>query len=141
MFRALILALSMLVLAAGSGAAQWQESVRTALYRDTQGMRGSGYELVSFWTGTLTTQYQTDLVVTLNYGGQYRLVGECDGACSDLDFELYNDDGDLIAYDRLPNTVPWVGLVAPYTGEFRLRVKMASCGNDYCGYGVGLFRR
>ncbi|HSU12903.1 hypothetical protein [Longimicrobium sp.] len=141
MIRTLTLALSLLVLSASAAAAQWREAIRTAIDRDTWRWQQDGYAETDVWTGTLYDGDDTDLYVTLAGGVSYRFVGKCDENCSDLDFGLYYANGNSISTDLESDATPVVVVTPRWTGRFRLRVTMASCDADYCGYGVGMFVR
>jgi hypothetical protein len=140
MIRTLTLVIGMIVLSAGSAAAQWQESLRNAVYNGTGNWRAAGWDMIDFQTGTLYDNYSTDLYVTLQGGVEYRFVGKCDANCSDLDFEIFDSYGNSIDTDYGSDDTPVVSLTPRYTTRFRLHVMMASCSADFCGYAVGMFR-
>jgi hypothetical protein len=141
MIRIIAVSLTLLALSTASAAAQWQSSVRTAMYRDTDGLRDAGYEMIDFQTGTLEEDYGTDLYVTLYSGVSYQFVGECDRNCTDLDLGLYDADGNSIDSNYAADDTPVVTVIPRWTGRFRLHISMASCDANICGYGIGLFRR
>jgi hypothetical protein len=140
MIRTLALVLGLAVLSVSNAAAQWQQSLRRAVYNDTGTWRAAGWEMVDFQTGTLYDDYSTDLYVTLLGGVEYRFVGECDVNCSDLDFEVFDLNGNSIDVDYGSDDTPVVSLTPTYTTRFRLHVVMANCAASYCGYAVGMFR-
>lgn len=141
MTRTLAIAISLLLLSGSGTAAQtWQQYIRNTLYRDTGTLRDAGYTMSSFVTGTLYDGYAADHDVSLRAGVSYRIVGECDTNCSDLDIKLYDENGNLVSSDLQDDDTPVVSVTPRWSGDFRIHVIMANCITDYCGYGVGLFR-
>ena len=142
MTRTLTLVLSLLAFSATGAAAQtWRDYIQNSIYRDTRAWRDAGYSSGTVRTATLYDGDGTDLYYTLAAGVSYRFVGECDSKCYDLDLELYDGSGNLIDSDVEDDDTPVVSVTPRWTGQFRVHVHMADCGNDYCGYGVGVYIR
>lgn len=62
--------------------------------------------------------------LTLYRGTKYMFVGCGDSNCKDLDFYLYDENGNLIDRDRKIDNKPIVEVTPRWTGTFRLYVKM-----------------
>jgi hypothetical protein len=78
---------------------------------------------------------------TLIKGERYKMVGVCDNDCSDIDFELRDENGNLIDEDTAKDDIPIVEVTPIRTGKFTLRVSMQSCSNSAgCDYGVDVYR-
>jgi len=78
---------------------------------------------------------------TLAKGNTYKIVGVCDNDCSDIDFELRDDNGNLIDSDSAKDDIPIVEVTPIRTGKFTLKVFMQSCSNSVgCVYGVDVYR-
>ena len=104
-------------------------------------LANAGYELLGERTGWLSNGASTSYRVSLVQGTEYTFRGTCDGDCSDLDLELEDANGRLVDSDYDPDDVPIVGIEPSRTGWFRVRVIMASCSENPCGYAVGRFGR
>lgn len=102
-------------------------------------MRLSGYVHRDTFNGALNDGTYESLTVTLRAGVTYSLLGVCDGDCDDLDFRLFDDDGNEVARDVSPDDTPLVRITPTRTQEYHLHVIMASCAADPCSYGVGLY--
>lgn len=74
--------------------------------------------------------------VTLRGGVEYTFVGACDRDCSDLDLQLFDQNGNLIDQDVLTDDVPVVSVTPEWTGRFSLKVIMASCSVSPCVYRI-----
>ncbi|NJL98735.1 MAG: hypothetical protein HC924_07940 [Synechococcaceae cyanobacterium SM2_3_2] len=57
-----------------------------------------------------------------------QISGWCDSDCYDLDLVLVDGSGQAVSEDFLPDAVPVV--MAPYSGEFSVRVIMANCSHS-----------
>jgi hypothetical protein len=91
-------------------------------------------------TGSLSDRRSESWSFTLLRDRTYRFDGACDQDCSDLDFELYDENGNLVDSDLLLDDFPVVTVTPSRSGRFRLRVTMASCDVSPCGYDVDLYR-
>lgn len=146
--RTLTAALPLVLLSAcatggGSGAAQATSTVNRLLASASNLARSHGYTQAASRpaTGALNNGNSTNVGVTLNAGGQYLLVGVCDGDCSDMDLRLSSPGGNTIAQDVANDDTPVLQFTAPTTGEYNVRVMMARCSANPCYYGVSLYRR
>jgi hypothetical protein len=104
-------------------------------------LAGIGYNLVGEKTGWLQDGQSTTFRVRLAQGTEFTFRGTCDSDCSDLDLELYDGNGNLVDSDYDPDDVPVVGVEPAWSGWFRVRVIMADCSREPCGYAVGRFSR
>ncbi len=86
--------------------------------------------------GMLDHGYYRTHTVALRGGVEYAFVGACDRDCSDLDLQLFDENGNLIDSDLLGDDVPVVTVVPEWTGRFYVKVIMASCSVSPCGYTV-----
>lgn len=84
-------------------------------------------------------QYQYVTVDTR--GVRYLVVGACDNDCTDLDFVLYDENGNYIDGDTGDDDIPMVEVTPRRTGTFELRVRMYECSVNPCYWGVGVYRR
>jgi hypothetical protein len=87
-------------------------------------------------SGMLEHGYYRIHNVTLRSGVEYTFVGACDRDCSDLDLQLFDENGNLIDEDLLRDDVPVVSVTPEWTGRFHVKVIMASCSISPCGYTI-----
>lgn len=87
-------------------------------------------------SGMLDHGYYRVHNITLRSGVEYTFVGACDRDCSDLDLQLFDENGNLIDEDLLADDVPVVTVVPDWTGRFHVKVIMARCSISPCGYTV-----
>jgi hypothetical protein len=88
----------------------------------------------------LYSGYYGTWTLTLNKGVSYGLLAACDQSCGDIDLELYDENGRLVASDLKSDGYPFVGVTPRWSGEFTLKVTMVTCRDQPCLYGFGLFR-
>ena len=91
--------------------------------------------------GTLESGAGVGLEVDLEFGGEYMIVGVCDGDCSDLDLSLLDLDGNLLFEDELDDDAPILSFTAPRGGTHFLMVHMYACSVDPCSFGYKVYRR
>lgn len=104
--------------------------------------RDSGYRRTHdlFFDHLDDDQYQY-VTVDLTAGVRYLFVGACDNDCSDLDFTLYDANGNYVDGDTASDDTPMVRVTPRRTGNFELRVRMYECSVNPCSWGVGVYRR
>lgn len=79
--------------------------------------------------------------VRLQAGVSYRIVGVCDDDCSDLDMELYDDEGKFVANDIATDDIPWTDVTPLRSGVFTSRVWLANCTSEPCYVGAMVLRK
>jgi hypothetical protein len=89
----------------------------------------------------LTHDDYDNITINLRAGTSYAIIGVCDRDCQDLDIVLYDRAGNVIASDLQNDDTPLVRINPNRSGTYRIRVNMASCNNNPCYYGVGVFGR
>jgi hypothetical protein len=118
------------------------DQVRAQLLVAAIAFTDKGYELTSApYTGSLRQGQVDDLKVDLNAGQNYLFIGLCDQDCGDIDLYLYDENGQLIDSDIKNDDKPLVLVTPRWSGRFYIKVKMVSCSNQPCFYGVGNFRK
>lgn len=80
-----------------------------------------------------------NLTLTLQGGRTYAIIGVCDNDCHDLDFDLYDNDDNLLESDHADDDYPFVQITPAWTDTFTLNVIMYNCKTEPCYYGVGVF--
>lgn len=76
--------------------------------------------------------------VNLNGGAQYRVIGACDNECTNVDIEVADASGRVLASDVLPDDYPVVTFTAPANGAYQVRIIMRTCTIAPCYAGARL---
>jgi hypothetical protein len=75
--------------------------------------------------------------VSLTAGTAYRIVGACDGDCTNFDIEVIDvSTGGVVASDMLPDDWPIVNYTPPANGQFIVRSLMQTCNVAPCFAGT-----
>lgn len=82
-----------------------------------------------------------ELVYALAGGHEYLIHGVCDGDCDDLDINVYDDKGKLLASDTDDDDSPAVILKVGEAADFTVEVVMAACNNGPCYYAVDALQK
>lgn len=69
-------------------------------------------------------------------GAAYRIIGACDNECSDIDIELIDASGAVVASDTLPDDYPIVDHAPTANGAYVVRMIMQRCTVAPCFAGV-----
>ncbi len=72
----------------------------------------------------------------LDGGREYVFQAACDRMCTDLDMELVDQHGAVLASDTSDAQWPVVTFTPAATGRYTLRVWVKSCFEEYCYVGV-----
>jgi|GEM_PF-1494631 len=120
---------------------KWTLQVRRQLIEIAEKLGDNGIELTSEpYIGSLNSGQRRTLTISLRKNKPYAIVGVCDNDCSDLDLDIYDENGNLISSDHKANSFPFIGLRPKWTGEFTVKVNMVSCSTEAdCRYGIGVF--
>jgi hypothetical protein len=89
----------------------------------------------------LNHRREQNITLQLRAGVDYVIAGACDRDCSDLDFTLYDENGNYIDSDTGSDDFPIVEVTPQWTGPFTLKVHMYQCSVNPCHWGVGVYRR
>lgn len=117
-------------------AAQQAQLTRIGLGLAYDGFRSTHERQV----GSLYEDESTTFSVWLDQGTQYVFRGTCDRDCSDVDLELKRN-GHVVESDFAADDVPEITVRPPRSGWYQVRVIMASCSIEPCGFAVGTFGR
>ena len=89
--------------------------------------------------GSLNDDGDESILVSLTAGTHYVIVGACDNDCSDVDLQVFNNQGTKLGEDMETDDKPVVEVTPSYTGQFRVKILMANCRTNPCYYGVQVF--
>jgi hypothetical protein len=90
-------------------------------------------------TGTLRADDNLNLIVSLEAGVRYRIAGQCDKDCTDLDLQV-SRDGRKVVEDLEVDDVPIVHVTPPTDGNYDVKVIMVTCKVNPCGWAVGVLK-
>lgn len=118
--------------------AQLEQLVRSyldeAVRRNGQGFgpsAGFSDEITSLQPGT-DHRWQVNLVG----GANYRVLGGCDNECQNLDIELIDSTGAVVASDMGPDDFPVVNFRPSANGSYIVRIMMQTCTVAPCYAGA-----
>ncbi len=136
--RAALVPLAMMVPVGGAMAQD--DLVGRLLAKADELSRNDGYRPTG-WTrsGDLKQGERAELAVKLTGGKSYKLVGACDGDCKDMDIQIVDLNGQEVDRDELDDDFPIVHV--PQSGNYTVRVIMASCSASPCAYGVRAYAK
>lgn len=111
--------------------------------RNRRYARQAGYHTESHerYRGRLNQGASHTHSFVLDRNQSYRIYGDCDGDCSDMDFVLYDEYGNVVAEDELSDSVPIVNVTPRRTARFSLKTTMHRCSINPCVYAVQIFRK
>ena len=79
--------------------------------------------------------------MNLRHGYQYKILGVCDKDCKDLDFKLFDDNGNQVSSDSSSDSMPIVDVSPKRSAKFKLQVNMYSCTRNPCFYALTVMRK
>jgi hypothetical protein len=128
---------------APAGGVNYQQQILERLGQVQQAFVTQGFQqLGQPYVGQLPQgQYFNLPQVTLEVGGDYRIIGVCDSDCGDLDLVLYDQNNIVVAQDNLADATPVVAVAPQWTGPFTVQAVMHNCTVAPCYYAVVLYGR
>jgi hypothetical protein len=90
---------------------------------------------------SLATAATSDVVVNLEAGKTYRVLGRCGTGCADLDLRLTNSANEQMATDFGTNNTPQIEHTATATGQYTLTMSMFNCTTGRCDAAVRFISR
>jgi hypothetical protein len=137
-----IVVAALLVPAAASAQNQWERTVRNQVSQHSDFLSNRGYTMSGdVYDGKLNDDYYQDLTITLSPGTSYAFMAVCDQDCHDVDLRLFDPYGNEVDSDVRTDDWPIVSITPQFKGTYEVRVVMASCSNNPCYYGVGVFTK
>jgi len=132
-----LVALGALLPLTSSAQDQWETEVRAQLTMIEALVESEGYTRYGNVTVDSMRDDATDtFTVRLQGGHNYKIIGVCDTDCGDIDFVIYDEDGDKIDEDVSTDDVPIVSVSPRWDAKYELRVKMYDCTQNPCRYGI-----
>lgn len=137
----ILLVLPLVVVAAARPTAAQTPVIRELLGTSRAVAANYGWLRIDWAWGDLHDDYHHDVTANLQPYTTYHVVGVCDRDCSDLDLKVLGPDGNLVVQDVATDDSPIVTFTTGGDGAYTIRVIMASCHVEPCGWGINLFRR
>ncbi|THH40700.1 hypothetical protein [Neolewinella litorea] len=133
----LIFLFALLGLNATSAAQCQQESIRSQINNVTAQMTDIGYEMVYLTRCGSLGEGESEIHDVELYGGvPYKIFAVCDGDCPDLDLQLYDGKGKLVADDTLDDYTPIVDVNPDAEATYHAKVIMYDCDVEPCYYAI-----
>jgi hypothetical protein len=123
-------------------AAAYQQQILARLGQVEQSFAAQGFQqLAPPVSGSLPQGQFTNVPVTLEVGGDYRIIGVCDNDCGDMDLILYDQNNNVVSQDNLQDATPIVSVAPQWTGPFTVQAVMHNCTVAPCYYALVLYGR
>lgn len=128
--------------AAPAAAPNYQQQILERLGQVEQAFAAQGFQQISDpVTGQMPQGQTMAHPLTLEQGGEYRIIGVCDNDCGDLDLILYDENNVLISQDQLTDATPVVSVTPAWSGAFAVHAVMHNCTVNPCYYALVLYGR
>ena len=82
-----------------------------------------------------------DFAVALASGVNYKIVGGCDNECNNVDLELRNAAGQVVASDVAPDDHPVISFTPSAAGQYSIRVLLKTCTIAPCYVGARVLQQ
>lgn len=123
-------------------AQNYQQQILDRLAQVEQAFAAQGFRrMAEPVSGSLQQAQFFNTPVTLETGGDYRIIGVCDNDCADLDLFLYDENNNLISQDNATDATPIVSVTPQWSGAFTAQAVMHSCTVQPCYYALVLYGR
>jgi hypothetical protein len=120
----------------------YQQQITNQLTRAATAISGQGYVADRApIMGSLNDDANEGVLVQLNAGVRYAILGVCDNDCTDVDLRIFDPMGNQLDQDLEVDDTPVLEFVASSSGQYRIQVLMATCNANPCYYGVQVFVR
>ena len=120
-------------------AQSYARTVWEQLDRAYNRVSSNGFTTRNYILGRLDEGDTDTWTLTLYGGNDYKVVGACDGDCQDVDLFVDNDNGKTLASDESRDDAPVANVHIDDTGSYKFRVKMYTCKENPCYYGIAIF--
>ena len=120
----------------------YQQQITRQLTNAAGAVSGQGYSADRAPVmGSLNDDARESVLMQLNSGVRYAILGVCDNDCTDVDLRVQDPMGNMVGEDLATDDTPVVEFVSGQTGQYRVTVMMATCNTNPCYYGVQVFAR
>jgi len=120
----------------------YQQQILDRLGQVEQAFVSQGFQrLAEPVSGQLPQGQFYNTPVTLEAGGEYRIIGVCDSDCADMNLILYDQNNNVVSQDILQDATPIVSVAPQWTGPFTVQAVMQNCTVQPCYYALVLYGR
>lgn len=134
--------LSMPLLAVSQQSSPYYREMSDRLVRAAAMLVMAGYQLSHEpHVETYARNSYRDMNLTLEGNRQFAMVAVGDDDARNIDIQLFDQEGRLIAQDVRPDAVAVVQVATYYTARYTLRVIMRQCDTPDAFVGLGVFVR
>ncbi|MDO1559031.1 hypothetical protein Q0812_06270 [Brevundimonas sp. 2R-24] len=117
-----------------------QRMLNDMMWREANRPIGQGHTYFHGEVGSLNDDQTRESRVIGGWGGTVTVAGFCDDVCRDLDLEILDSQGDVVASDVRIDTTPVVTFTSLASETYQLRVRMYDCpAGATCYYAVGAY--
>lgn len=135
------ISLAVLLLTCSSFAsADWLDQVRS-INRDLAREAGYYTESHNIKYDSMREGGRESYSVRLDRGLSYKIYGDCDTDCHDMDLYLYDDRGRIVARDEEDDDSPILNYTPRYSGKYELVARIPRCDANPCRYAIQIFSR
>ncbi len=125
-----------------TGGVSYEQQILARLAQAEQHFAAQGFQqLAPPVSGQLPPGQFANVPVTLQAGGDYRIIGVCDNDCGDFDLILYDQNNNVVSQDNLPDPTPIVAVSPQWSGPFTVQAVMQNCTIAPCYYALVLYGR
>jgi hypothetical protein len=125
-----------------AGGVNYQQQIDQRLAQVSQTLTAQGFQQIGQANVGQIPHGQSQAVpVTLEVGGDYRIVGVCDNDCLVLDLFVIDENGVNVAQDNALDANPIVAIAPQWTGPFTVTAAMPNCTVSPCYYALVLYGR
>ncbi|MBL8551103.1 MAG: TIR domain-containing protein [Hyphomonadaceae bacterium] len=128
--------------AAGGQQVDYAAQLQSQLAVAEQALGAQGFRLIAGpFSGGLAQGANQSFPITLEQGGDYRIVGVCDNDCSDLDLQLRDQSNNVVQQDTSTDDHPVLQSQPAWTGPFMIDATMFQCTRAPCFFSVVVYGR
>ncbi len=127
---------------AGGSGVNYQQQILDRLAQVEQHFATQGFQQIAApASGQMPAGQFANYPVTLEAGGDYRIIGVCDNDCGDFNLILYDQNNNVVSQDVLQDATPVVAVAPQWTGPFTVQAVMQNCTVSPCYYALVLYGR
>jgi len=124
------------------GGVNYQQQILDRLAQVEQHFATQGFQQIAApASGQMPAGQIANYPVTLEAGGEYRIIGVCDNDCGDFNLILYDQNNNVVSQDVLQDATPVVAVAPQWTGPFTVQAVMQNCTVSPCYYALVLYGR
>ena len=121
---------------------QYAQQLQTQITQAEQMLTQQGFrQIAGPFSGGLQQGGNQSFPITLEQGGDYRIIGVCDNDCHDLDLALRDQNNNVVQQDNATDDHPVLQSQPAWTGPFMIDLTMYNCTRAPCFFTVVVYGR